>query len=320
MGAWTGWLIPIAAFLLLGIAASFYIYRVRLPRQEAAAGIAALAALRWRDFIGLVLDALQERGYRRAPEPDAPAVEGDYLLEFNGQRWLLSSKRGASYVLGSTAIAEFANTIRTMGASGGLLVTSGQFAPEARPVAAAQRIELLDGPKLWPQLRPLLQEARRLEIAAPARARARSQALLAWLGALAVGVLLAVATAGLDEGSPAPEAVDTPAPNPVPAPQRQPAAPASVDGIPLPAPTDPATLERRRNDAASAISTLPGVSRALWSTQSTLLVILDDETADPMSGLCPLLERYDELAASRIQLQPPPGSTRMVRFLQCRAY
>jgi hypothetical protein len=85
-------------------------------------------------------------------------------------------------------------------------------------------------------------------------------------------------------------------------------------------PTDPQELERRRKDLATAVSTLPGIDKALWSTQSTLLVYLSEDLPDPMSGICPLLERYDELAASRVQLQPPAGSTRPVRFLQCRAY
>ena len=30
--------------------------------------------------------------------------------------------------------------------------------------------------------------------------------------------------------------------------------------------------------------------------------------------------RYAALRASRLQLQPPPGSQRTVRFLQCQAY
>ena len=31
-------------------------------------------------------------------------------------------------------------------------------------------------------------------------------------------------------------------------------------------------------------------------------------------------ERYDELAATRLQLQPPAGSDKPVRFVQCRAF
>ncbi|MEO5962435.1 MAG: hypothetical protein ABIP87_03240, partial [Thermomonas sp.] len=85
-------------------------------------------------------------------------------------------------------------------------------------------------------------------------------------------------------------------------------------------PTDDAALEKRRQEAADTISTLFGVSRAVWSTQSTLVVNLSSSDADPVSQLCPLLERYPELAASRVQLQPPPGSERQVRFIQCRSY
>jgi len=60
--------------------------------------------------------------------------------------------------------------------------------------------------------------------------------------------------------------------------------------------------------------------RALWQTQSTLLVYLLDAQFDPLSEICPELEHYDELAATRLQLQPPSGSNRQVRFVQCRPY
>ena len=73
-------------------------------------------------------------------------------------------------------------------------------------------------------------------------------------------------------------------------------------------------------ETAKAISTLAGVDRAVWSTQSTLLVYLAAEDADPSAALCPLLERHVELAASRVQLQPPAGSEKPVRFKQCRSY
>ena len=85
-------------------------------------------------------------------------------------------------------------------------------------------------------------------------------------------------------------------------------------------PEDEASLQRRRKEIAGAISSLPLVDKATWETQSTLLVILIDDTSDPMPTICPLLERYDELAATRLQLQPPAGSTKAVRFVQCLAF
>jgi hypothetical protein len=320
--AWGSLLVAIVALALIGGGATFYLRTIRLPREETAAGIASLAGMRWRDFIHLVLDALHKRGYERVFDADATSDESDYMLERNGQRWLLSSKHGASYVLGSTAIAEFANNIRMRGAQGGLLVTPGHFAPEAAALAAAQRIELLDGAKLWPELRPLMPEEQRAAVSEPALANMKRHFVLAWAGALVVAVALFV-LAGKD--APAPEAAASAASARPPA--RKGATPvaavpaAAEAGVSAPpAPTDPGQLAQRRQEVTRAISTLPHVDRALWSTQSTLLVYLLDQNADPIAEICPLLEHYEELRASRIQLQPPPGSTRPVRFLQCRSY
>ncbi len=319
MSGWAGWLIPIASFLLIGVAASLYLNRIRLPREESAAGVAALAGMRWRDFIHLVLDALIGRGYERDFEPQAAGEEGDYVLERDGQRFLLSSKHGAAYVLGSTAIAEFANVIRMRGAAGGLLVTPGQFAPEARPLARAQRIELLDGPTLWPELRPLLPEAQRAVVSAPSHARTRRQTILAWCGALVVGA--AVFVLGHREGD-----IESPTTTIPPkvigsTPVKAPASKAQKIVIPAAAqPDDAASLLRHRAEVAATISTLPGIDRAIWETQSTLLVHLLDDQTDPLPMICPQLERYEALAATRLQLQPPQGSVRPVRFVQCRAY
>jgi restriction system protein len=318
VGAWTSWMIPIIVALLLGVAATFYLRKVQLPREETQAGIAALAGMRWRDYIHLVLAALNRRGYERVFDADATGDESDYMLDRGGQSWLLSSKYGTAYVLGSTAIAEFANTIRMRGAVGGLLVTSGQFAPEAKSLAAAQRIELLDGPALWPELKPLLPDMQRETAFAPAQARAKRHVAMAWLASFVVGVLLLTFVrhgtpddqTGEGQTPPAAQSAAMPA---------MPAQPGSMGNI-AQAPTDPVQLEQRRNAVAKAISTLPNVDRAVWSTQSTLLVYLLDEQDEPKKDICPLLERYVELAASRIQLAPPPDSTRPVRFVQCRAF
>ncbi|MDB6162954.1 MAG: restriction endonuclease [Xanthomonadaceae bacterium] len=327
MGGWVGWLIPIGIFLLIGAASSFYLQRVRLPREEAAAGVTALAAMRWRDFMQLVLDALLRRGYERVFDPDTASEDGDYVLEREGQRYLLSSKRGAAYVVGSTAIAEFASAIRLRAAAGGLLVTPGRFAPEALPLARAQRIELLDGPTLWPELRLLLTAEQRAAISTASQAGFRRNVLLAWSGALVIAaVMLSFVWHGnVPEAAPdSPASVATAVADTAPAfsharrtAQARPSTPHQDSSV---APVDPAQLEVRRNQTAAAISELPGIDRAIWQTQSTLLVYLLDDQFDPLREICPELARYDELAATRLQLQPPANSTRSVRFVQCRAY
>jgi restriction system protein len=319
VGDWAGWVLPILSVLIIGVPASLYLQRIRLPREQSAAGVAALAGLRWRDFIHLVLDALIRRGYERVFDPGEPGDEGDYVLERDGQRFLLSSKHGAAYVLGSTAIAEFAKTIRMRNLSGGLLVTPGQFAEEARPLARAQRIELLDGPTLWPELKPLLPDEQRDTISAPSQARARHQVLAAWGLGLVMGALL-FAVMHRDAISPAASTgqsavVATRVIHP-PSAVTATSSPTATKG----APDSETELQRRRKDVAEAITALPIVERAIWQTQSTLLVTLVDDSGDPLASICPLLTRYDELASARLQLQPPPGSSKPVRFVQCRAY
>lgn len=325
MSGWIVLVVPVALSLLLGLAATVYLQRVRLPHEETVAGISALAGMRWRDFIQLVLAAMNARGYERVFAQEAGGDEGDYLLERDGQRWLLSSKHGTAYVLGSTSIAEFAREIRMRGATGGLLVTPGSFAPEALNLARSHRIELLDGASLWPELRALLPEEQRAEVIGPPRAQLQRQLLVSWGAALLVGVVafLGFARARHDEDTRQGAAAALAAPASI-ATQRA-AASARKAPTTSSAPTsaissDPNEIERRRREIETAVSTLPGIDRAMWSTQSTLLVYLSEDLADPLSGICPLLERYDELAASRVQLQPPPGSKRLVRFVQCRAF
>jgi hypothetical protein len=70
-----------------------------------------------------------------------------------------------------------------------------------------------------------------------------------------------------------------------------------------------------------AIAGLNGVERALWSTPSNLLIYrLTEAGKQDIDSICEVLDRYPELRSSRVQLQPPPGSTTRVRFFQCRAY
>lgn len=311
MSGWVAWAVAAVVCVALGAGATRVLRRMRLPREEIAAGIAALAGMRWREFMHLVLAAMNRRGYERVFEPGASGDESDFLLERDGQRWLLSCKHGTAYVLGSTSIAEFAREMRMRGATGGLLVTPGRFADEAHALANAQRIELLDGPALWPEVKRLLPSAEREQILAPTRATSRRETGFAWAGAVAVGLLLGLLLQRMAPGEPDHAPANATRHAPVPA------APAIAAPV---VPTDPAELQRRRQDVATAVSTVRGVDKALWSTQSTLLVYLAEDLPDPMGDICPLLERYDELAASRVQLQPPTGSERPVRFRQCRAY
>lgn len=316
-------LIALLVFVVSGFGLTIWLRRNLAARPAPyTAGRSAdqLSQLRWRDFAKLVLQVMHARGYRVVAEEGLPAdgipTNGsDIVLERDGARTLLSCKYGSGSVVGAQALLGLAKSANLRGTGDVIVVTPGRFDEEAARIARQQNIELIDGQSLWPEVRPYVAK----EDAPPETGSsdtAGSRLLgLAWGAAAIMGVLVWMLAQGLlpaaEEAAPqaAPAQAGTRLAPPTPQP-----APVSV------VPTDPVALEVRRREAANAITTLSGVDRALWSTQSTLLVYLSGEDADPTSDLCPLLERYPELAASRVQLQPPAGSSKPVRFKQCRTY
>lgn len=316
-------LIALIAFVLSGLGLTTWLRRNRAARPVPAPterSADQLSKLRWRDFAKLVLQVMHARGYRVANEEGLPAdgipTDGsDIVLERDGVRTLLSCKYGSAAVVGAQALLGLAKSATLRGTGEVIVVTPGRFDEEAARIARQQNIELIDGQSLWPEVRPYV-----ITEAVPAEASASNAAApkmlgLAWGGAAVIGGLAWMLAQGLQT---APEEA---APQPAPAQAVATVAQAAPQAAPVSVvPTDPAALEARRREAANAITTLFGVDRALWSTQSTLLVYLSAEDADPTTDLCPLLERYPELAASRVQLQPPAGSRKPVRFKQCRTY
>ena len=326
MNAAAAWILSLVVTLLVGGAATAYIRTVLLRRDATAAGIVALSAMSWREFMRIVLEALATRGYARVVDRETPGSDSDYVLARDGDQFLLSCKHGGAFVLGNAAVNELASNIRLQGSAGGLLVTQGRIAEEARIPAKLQHIELLDGPTLWPEVRHLVPPAQLVQITAGAAQRARQRTLLAWLCALVAGVAVFVvlprgaAVEADDAGASVAASVsDAPAVAADAATTGE-QAPAAVTEMDPTAAAPELAIEDQRRQIADAISTLPMVDRAIWSTQSTLQVLLIETTSDSIASICPLMERYPALASSRILLTPPAGSTAPVRFRQCRSY
>ena len=321
MGGAMQWLVAIIVVVAVGGAATVVIRGVLQRRDETAAGIDALAAMSWRGFITLVLEALARRGFSRVVDREAASGDGDYTLERDGSQWLLQCKHGSAFVLGRPAVEELAAAMRVQGAAGGLLVTQGRFDDDAREPAQRQQVELLDGPTLWPELRGLVPAALYDRLRDAAATRARQRTLAAWLLALVAGIAVFTVLPASSRFAPADGSATSPgAANPstpaVASAGSPPAAPGAA-GYP-----DEATLEQQRRDIASAVSTLPMVDRVIWTTASTMEVFLAsvDADTDAITEICPLVGRHPALAASRVQLTPPSDSDVPVRFRQCRNY
>ncbi len=295
--------------LVIGAGLTSWLWSVRCRQLVAAGGLRALAAMRWREFSRFVIEALQAQGFEASRiEPDAGrGQQADLLLNRDNQVWLLSCKQGVSYRITIDMVDELARAVRGSNASGGILVTLGRVDPEARK--HNQGIELIDGATLWPLIDPLLPPSLHRDLTAKARTETVRATVLAWAGALVLGLALATLLPDRAEHvpEPAPPAA-APAAEPVPSPTAPPVAP-------------PPREEQQRVEIERSVSTLPGVEFASWATRSTLLVqLLPGATEPQIDAVCTVLERSEALRASRVQLQPPAGSGNPVRFMQCRAF
>jgi hypothetical protein len=299
--------------VLVGGGITAWLWVVQRSRIERVRGLALLSAMRWREFSRIVVDGLRARGFQPEGVEEAAERGQDSVIHLRreGQEWLLACKQGINYRITATVVGDIADAVRFHGATGGVVATPGTAESAARRLATG-KIELIDGDELWPLIHPQLAPGVREELAAEARKVVARQSALAWVGALVLG--LAVASV-LPEPAKAPEtATDV-----TPTAPRAAAAATGTPEAPLAAPV-PATEGERRAEVARVVGTLPGIERAVWTTRSTLQIDLLDENSDPFEGICQVLDKYDDLRTSRLHLQPPAGSTRPARFLQCRTY
>jgi hypothetical protein len=303
----------LALTVAIGGAATTWLWFVQRPRLEREEGLKLLAAMRWREFSRLVVDGLRYRGFEPESIEDAVERGQDSVIHLkrDGKEWLLACKQGLNYRITTTVVGDMTDAVRFHGAAGGLVATPGTSEHAARKLANG-RIDLFDGETLWPIVLAQLAPGVRDELAGKSQQAATRQMVVAWAAALALG--LAAAFVMRNRG-PAPDPV---APATVTAPR--PAAPAVPAVASVPIAPAPVSDHEQRDEVIRMVSTLPGVERAMWSTRSTLLVYLADETADPVRNVCEVVKKYDALRTSRLHLQPPAGSTRPARFLQCATY
>lgn len=331
--AFDTWWVALIVTLLFGGIASAYLRQAKRGRFEANAGLDALKGLHLREFAYFVLDAMRHRGFDMDSSVTlAQAAPSDRMLLRNGTHWLLSCRHGKAALLTATDVREMVDAIRLQQADGGLLVTASDVSAEVRKAAGKTRIELVFGTGLWTEIAPYLPETMKQEVSDEAASHSKRLLGLVWLIALALGVATWFVTGQLqDQRAAIPIAANTTPAQPVPevAARTPVAVPpnenattrqvSTTQAAPNAAPSepDPAKQALLREKVEKAISALPGIDQAIWSSHSTLLVHLQDAKADPLAEICAVLDQYESLLTSRIMLQPPPASGATVQFRQC---
>lgn len=287
------WILALLLALFVWGVTSAWLWMVKRRKTETQHGLAALAGMRWREFSQIVRRAMSEqRGLRDLSGEDSSdrGTSSDFLMERDGQRWLLSCKHGRAYRIGAPAISELGAALHLTGAASGILITEGRVERDGLAAAEKESIEVLDGRVLWQVLAPCVPADMRTMVEGIARREAVRQTGIAALGALAVGLLagLGYMTLQVDENlnRRAPDASATAAAvPPAPAPRPAPTAPA-------PAPAQ-AAAKAGTTAAQTASSPAP---------------------AAPATATTAAAARIDKAAAGDLQEDPDPDT--LLRYQQ----
>lgn len=331
------WILALLLALIVWFLATAYFWLIKRKRKETQLGLNALAGMHWREFSLIVRRAMHEqRGLQDVPDETADSREprSDFLMHDGPQRWLLSCKHGRAYRIGTAAVNELGAAARLAGARGGILITEGKVERDGRIAAEKQSVEVLDGPLLWPLLKPYLPGDMEARVEAGARGEALRRISIAALGAATLGLMVGLGslTAGLEKewaedetGVAAPAAAKAPAPAgaqptaAMPGPTASEAAGGAADAAPpaMEANPDDATLDRYQQELSRKVASRPGVASGIWLTRQTLAINRTGEIDTIWPLICEEVTRYPALRTVRIQLNPRPGVDEPVRWRQC---
>jgi restriction endonuclease Mrr len=312
---------------VFGMAVSYWYFGVHRRRQaEVEAGVRSLANMKWRECVGLVLESLHSEGYQEEHSTRQPGDGGtEFMLRHGDQNVLLSYKHGTAYRIGEANVRDFANGVQMVGAQRGMLITLGQAEGTAQELARKYDIKLIEGDALWPRVERYVSPNVRASVRREASGGTNKGL---WIGVVASVVLGAAAWLLGEELKSAPvEVAKAPAPVVVApkvvteedrvAAKINETARAMAEVASL---TDEQRLQRRA-DAAAKVGAFAQVNTAGWSTQSTLVLTLnntDGKDRALVDEVCRTLTQYEELRYTRVQLEPPLNSTVPVRWKQCQ--
>lgn len=328
----SSWIVALVASLLLWLGVCAYVWLVRRRANETSEGVRALAAMHWRDFSAVVQRVLQEqRGWQPTQVPQDGLPTADFMMQTEQGTRLVACKHGRGYRIGVAAVNELGAMARLAGAGGGVMVTEGRMEREGLAAAEKQSIEVLDGVRLWPLLKPYLPGDVETGVVGMARRRAIRHSLIAGAALATLALVAVLALQPVQPPAPAQQAAvvtvpgaaaavaATPPPQGTSSPQAAPSSAAPPASTPLAGDAEPdaATMQGYQREVSKALAQTPGLVRGIWITQATLAVdrSVDDAAAWPL--ICRELQRYPYLRTVRVQLNPRPGVDEAVRWRQC---
>ncbi|HRZ07675.1 MAG TPA: restriction endonuclease [Candidatus Contendobacter sp.] len=140
---------PATLFLLaLAVASALTaLYRRRLLDRQQDLG--SLRQTTWQDFERLVGEVYRRQGYRVVETGGGGADGGiDLKLVKNGETWLVQCKRWRQEKVGVKVARELFGVVASEQATGGILITTSTFTPEAESFGRGKPLRLIAGKEL----------------------------------------------------------------------------------------------------------------------------------------------------------------------------
>lgn len=142
------YLVP--AVCIFGAAISSYNQFVRRKlhaKVSQSPGKDVLNGMSWREFEMLVGEAYRRQRFQvQELGGSGPDGGADLVLTKKGEKILVQCKQWKAYKVGVQPVRELLGVMVGMGATGGIVVTSGEFTRDALNFARNNNIQLVDGP------------------------------------------------------------------------------------------------------------------------------------------------------------------------------
>ena len=140
----------VAIVFLIVLAAGAFVVAVHRARRPSAGRTAfvdldALRKLSWNELEILVADYFVREGF---VVRDQGGKTIDFLMEKNGERWLVQCKHWRNKKIGEAEVRDVFGHVAALKARGAFLLTIGSYTKAALQFASGKRIELIDGPGL----------------------------------------------------------------------------------------------------------------------------------------------------------------------------
>ncbi|WP_426107693.1 restriction endonuclease [Massilia sp. TSP1-1-2] len=136
-------------------------------------GVSALNAMTWQQFELVVGQWFRQQGYAVSERGGGGADGGiDLVLNKDNETFFVQCKQWRTIKVSVNVVRELYGVMAAHGATGGFVITSGTFTPDARRFADGRKVQLLDGACLARMIQTASPPTMPLETTSPNRSAA----------------------------------------------------------------------------------------------------------------------------------------------------